>query len=421
MTGTALSAVRRASLPVLLLCAALLGARAPLAQESPAEADPWTELDGFHDNAEDQPVFKALELARESIDIEIYEMSDPDVRAALRTALGRKPEPIRIRVIKDPDPLGEKCRYFEPASDEDDADCQDQKRLVAEVRASPGGAFAPFNKAELCGGRTKKGGPRKCFEHGKLVIIDRKHALLSTGNFNSSNLCNRRRNPRVCNRDFSYVTSDPEVVGTLAKIFAGDLAQKKYDLEALLTSGVRKKLTVSPYSLQPLLDFIGRAKKSIRIENQYLKEKEINDALKAKAQERVEIHPMVSSLCSFGRPKGRQASGELFQGFGEAGIQFRFFTSSMKVGGRSGYLHAKAIVVDDASAWVGSVNGSETATSANREFGIFFDKPADVKRLAAILDADYADPQSETWTESVACAKDHPATEEVAGEAPPRE
>lgn len=396
-------------LVLLLPCGA---AAAPSAARfKPAAQNPpdggWAALEGFRDNTADQPVFKALALAEKSIDIEIYEMSDPDVRDALRAALARKPEPVRVRVIKDPDPLGESCRYFEPAAPSDSAGCRDQKELVAEVRASPGGAFLPFNKAELCGGHTKKGGAKKCFEHGKLLIVDGRHALLSTGNFNSTNLCNLRRSPRVCNRDFSYITSDTDVVKTAGAVFEGDLRGTHYDLAALLTPAVSAKLTVSPYSLEPLLAFINSAKKTIRIENQYLKEKAIDEALEAKAAAGVKVQVMVSSLCSFGKPKSSAASERLFGGFEQAGVEPRLFTSSMKVGGRPGYLHAKAIVVDDERAWVGSVNGSSTATSANREFGVFFDRAEDVRRLDAILETDFSSPQSETWRESMQCLKDN--------------
>ncbi|MFH1549018.1 MAG: phospholipase D-like domain-containing protein [Planctomycetota bacterium] len=370
-----------------------------------AGPDTWAALDGFRHNPEDNPVFQALSLANESIDIEIYEMADLDIRAALRNAINRKP-PIRVRVVKEPNPVGEPCRYFEPAAYKDTEDCKDQKNLVAEIRASPEGEFVPFNKKELCKGLTKKGKPPNCFQHGKLILIDGRHALLGTGNLNSSNLCNLRRDPSVCNRDFFYVTSDPNTVGTLKEIFENDLTGRWYDLGPYLTESISEKLTISGYSLDNLMSFISRARKSIRIENQYLKEKTVIELLKEKAIEGVKVQAMVSSLCSFGKPRDAKSSRALFEGFDDAGVNVRMFTSSMKVGGKPGYLHAKAIVVDDKEAWVGSINVSDTAMKSNREFGIFFSEPADVQRLKKILDADYSDPMSETWEESLRCAKD---------------
>lgn len=370
------------------------------------DSDKWAKLEGFHENSEDAPVFQVLALAKKSIDMEIYTMTDPDVLAMIREAINRKPKPIRVRIIKDPSPIGEFCNLFKPISLEDTEECQDQKNLVEEIRASPGGKFVPFNKKELCKGFTKRGRPRNCFQHGKLIIVDGKHALISTGNFNSTDLCNLKQDPDVCNRDFSYITSDPEVVKILTKIFENDLIGKWYDLRPYLTEKVSEKLTISGYSLDTLIGFINRAKKSIRIANQYLKEKTINELLKEKAVENIKIQVMVSSLCSFGKPRKSRSVIDLFRGFDDAGIPVRMFTSSMKIKEKPGYMHAKAIVIDDEYAWIGSINFSESGVSSNREFGIFFNKPSDVKRLINILDADYSDPQSETWEESLECLKD---------------
>ena len=87
-------------------------------------------------------------------------------------------------------------------------------------------------------------------------------------------------------------------------------------------------------------------------------------------------------------------------------MKSRTFTRLQTVGGKPGYLHAKAMVVDGERAWVGSVNGSTAATSANREFGVFFSEPSQVAALEASLEADFADEGSESWQESLACKND---------------
>jgi phosphatidylserine/phosphatidylglycerophosphate/cardiolipin synthase-like enzyme len=81
----------------------------------------------------------------------------------------------------------------------------------------------------------------------------------------------------------------------------------------------------------------------------------------------------------------------------------------MKVKNKSGYLHAKAIVVDRARAWVGSVNGSTTSIENNREFGIMLNAASEVSKLEAYINADFSHPDSETWQESLLCKKDPPA------------
>src|SRR4051812_39684299 len=73
---------------------------APLAPQGAGESDELPAA-GFYNNAEGSPLFGMLAGAKRSIDIEIYQMSDADVRAALRSALSRQ---VTIRVVKDAEP-----------------------------------------------------------------------------------------------------------------------------------------------------------------------------------------------------------------------------------------------------------------------------------------------------------------------------
>lgn len=361
--------------------------------------------EGFYNNAESTPIYGMIDGAQVTLDIEIYQMSDRDVRKALRKALERG---VRIRVIKEPDPLGDRCKIFEKIQESDEPDCVDQKNLKTEI-ITRGGEYVPFNKNELCGVSVQY-----CFMHGKMVISDQKAVLISTGNFNSSNLCNLSLNPTKCNRDFTMIEKDPEVIEFLSTVFENDLKQTRYDLEPLLAQGqISKKVTVSPYSLDPLVKLIERAKHVIRIENQYLNTDKrnldrFNNALKTASRRGVKVQVTLASLCSFSRPDERAAriATEHFTAFEEANISVRLFPAQFKINGKPGYLHAKAIVIDDSEAWVGSVNGSWSATSNNREFGLFFSTPDWVTPLVNLLKSDHASEDTETWKESLDCKKD---------------
>ena len=365
---------------------------------------------GLYNNETGTPVFALVDSAKRSLDVEIYEMSDLDFRAAIRRALQRK---VTVRIIKEPAPIGEKCKMMAPVTARDSDDCQDQKQLVAEILAH-GGKVVPFNKAELCGEKGKT-----CFEHGKMVIADQKYVMLSTGNFNASNLCNHGKKAGVCNRDFSYISHRPFIVEGLSVIFEKDLNGQSYDLPAAVSARFKRKITVSPFSSAPLVEFIGSAKHSIEIENQYLKDPVLNQALIAASNRGVAVSVTLSSLCSFGQPKDglKREAERIFGAFDAAHIKTQMFTSQMKVGGRSGYLHAKVIVVDGWKAWMGSVNGSTMSTSRNREYGIFFWNPFSVDHLKKIIRADQSDPRGETWQESLQCLRDH-KTEDDSGDGP---
>ncbi|MBS1959953.1 MAG: hypothetical protein JST80_10805 [Bdellovibrionales bacterium] len=353
----------------------------------------------FYENASsNNALLNLLKNTKKTLDIEIYQMDDQDVHAALRAALARG---VKIRIIQEPRPAGGGCLIFSSPVAADNPGCVANKKLIADVRKA-GGTYVPFNK-ELCGKPNSN-----CFEHGKMVISDNQYVLLSTGNFNSTNLCNAHFNPAKCNRDYSVLTWDPGSVRTLATIFAADLKSVPYDLGAILASNEAAKITVSPYSMKPLVEFIRSAKQLIQVQNQYLKDPELNQALMEAAQRGIKVYVQTASICAFGRPSASEGAAwtRIYTLFDQSKVQTRAFTQSIKVGGRKGYLHAKAILVDSVRAWVGSVNGSTTSITDNREYGIFINDEVEALKLGGFMKSDFLDPGAETWKESLQCKKD---------------
>jgi phosphatidylserine/phosphatidylglycerophosphate/cardiolipin synthase-like enzyme len=380
----------RAFLSILLLQASVCFAQ--------STSDPFPKA-GFYNNALGSPVFQMINAAKHTLDIEIYLMADLDVRAAIRSALTRH---VKVRVVREPKPIGEPCRIFEVRARADSPDCIDQKKLKNEVVAS-GGEYVPFKKLTLCADPHKP-----CFMHGKMVISDKKALLISTGNFNSSNLCNLIQQPDKCNRDFTVVTRDPEIISFLSTTFENDVKQVSYDLAGLFNNSLSRKVTVSPLSLEPLIALIKSATVSIDMENQYLKEPTLNAAIQERAAHGVRVNIVMASTCSFGRPTDheKQAVAGFMRAFESAGASVRMMPSQFKIDGKPAYMHAKAIVIDSKRAWVGSVNGSGAGLSNNREFGMFLSNPADVSALLHILVSDHDSPDAETWRESLRCKKD---------------
>ena len=370
-----------------------------------------SDITGIYSNPDTPTVSNFLGLAQNSIDIEIYEINDPGVRAALRSALAKK---VVVRLVKDPKPIGEGCDLFSPdgevkmkrkASVQAKADCEDQRALVEEIK-SAGGAFVPFNKPQLCGQEAASG---QCFQHGKMAVIDHGLALISTGNFNNSNLCDLSYaiRPSACNRDFTYITRDPEVISALETIFSNDLAGVRYDLRPILTSGnLYKKLTVSPFSLKPLSEFIRTANVSIQLENQYIRPNSgLVDVLIENAQKGVKVEIQLTDECNFSKVSRTRLLQDqvMFKKMEAAGIKINMFAKQHRIHGLPGYLHAKVIVVDGRHAWVGSVNGSKSSLTQNREFGIFFHEPHRVRALANFLEQDFTNETNQTWDQSLSC------------------
>jgi phosphatidylserine/phosphatidylglycerophosphate/cardiolipin synthase-like enzyme len=365
---------------------------------------------GFFENSKNPRVVQLIDQAQHSLDIEIYEMDDPTVISSIRKALSRG---VVVSIVKEPKPVGASCKVFEAfdtstlsrttARAPGSASCEDQQQLVTEVNEA-GGKYVPFTKPDLCGGS----GTKSCLEHGKVLIVDSKAALISSGNFNTTNLCDLKYGPKSCNRDYSYVTDDAEIVGTLQDIVEKDLIGKSYDVESVMSRSASKK-NHCPNSLNPLLALIESAQELIQVENQYLKDPTLNAALIDAAKNGVEVQVTVASACSFGKPKPNEMKRltAIFKAFDQAGIKTRMFTKNILVNGKPGYLHSKAILVDGKRAWMGSVNGSTQALTLNREFGIFFNDPKEIRKIESVLTEDFNNPNTESWQESLVCAENN--------------
>ena len=312
---------------------------------------------------------------------------------------------MKIRIVKEPKPLGETCDTFGTSSA--DADCADQQKLVKDVKDA-GGSFVPYNKQALCPNGGGAGGT-SCYEHGKIAIANDSIALMSTGNFDSTNLCQESGTEKTCNRDFSLIINDATIVKSLENIFTRDLAGQSYNVAQEIDPSLKDTLTVSPISLTPIVDFINTAKQSIEVEAQYLNEPDINAALIDRAKKGVKVSITTASVCAFGKPNPSETlkTTTSYQTFDAAGISSAMFNASNKVNGHNGYMHAKVIVVDGIRAWLGSENGSTTSLTQNREYGLIFDTPASVKKILTVAQADHTSPDSETWEQSLNCEKDH--------------
>ncbi len=382
-------------------------ARAPISTVSlPSYLSADGKTEEVFENASSTPILSLIRGAKKSIEIEIYEMGNKQVLNELQLAMDRG---VSLRIIQEGTPVGNSCHIFEPVQIEEDETCQNLKSFLGKVKAK-GGTYVPFAHDQLCGENKKN-----CFEHGKMIIIDQARVLISTGNFNLSNLCFSDENPKNCNRDFSVVSSDPAVVQTLGKIFEQDLKQNASELPSLLSSDAARKLTVSPFSFPPIKAFIQSARKTLQIENQYLNDPEMNQAILDAAAKGVKVQILVASACSFGKPKAGDVNrwNQVYGTFDQTGIQSRIFDRQMKVRGASGYLHAKVMIADGERAWVGSVNGSGTAIRSNREFGVFISDFQEVQKLVSYFEQDFKDPNGESWQESLLCEKDpRPASKE---------
>ena len=113
-------------------------------------------------------------------------------------------------------------------------------------------------------------------------------------------------------------------------------------------------------------------------------------------KENVEVHVQVAAFCTFGEPSDQRKEkiNKILTEFDAAGVRTKIFPKKIKINDKKGYMHAKAITLDETTGRVGSINGSETSTSQNCEFGIIFSHKKSVQKLI----------QAMSWKDSLNCS-----------------
>jgi phosphatidylserine/phosphatidylglycerophosphate/cardiolipin synthase-like enzyme len=349
----------------------------------------------------EQPVMAAVTGAQESVDVEVYELTDADLLAALsaQERAGRT-----VRVILN--------RNFADAN-------SDVNAMAGEV-------------LQMAGTQVHDANPEFTYTHIKTIIVDAgeptQKVLIMTmnldptylGKFDAANWvtcappeagdfaaapgkavmeagwfgleektvlaadaeAGMRVWPEVLGLDaflhytadptayslslnFGVIDRDPADVAQVETIFNTDWVQG--ELPSLRASD----LVVSPVnSRKELVSQIWRAKRSVHIFAQEFFDAEIVQAAVAAARRGVEVKVLLAPNMT----RNVTSANRLAQ----AGGQARFLDSP--------YEHAKATIVDGAVVYIGSVNYTATSLDKNRELGILTRQ----RDIAAQMEAEFA-------------------------------
>lgn len=206
------------------------------------------------------------------------------------------------------------------------------------------------------------------YTHAKCVILDGTEAWIMTMNLTNTSAKE--------NREFLVVDRDSADVADAERLFQADFAG-----DAVSVSG---KLVVSPKGasvteprdrLQALID---GAKESIDVAAQGISDARVVGALVAARGAGVRVRVVTDGASYPGSPAQQEAVVQLKAAGAEV---VRVDSIDM---------HAKAIVADRARAFVGSQNFTATALLSNREIGVMTDVAAEVAKISAAIDADFA-------------------------------
>jgi len=197
--------------------------------------------------------------------------------------------------------------------------------------------------------------------HEKSFVIDGSVAVILTGNLTSRYYST--------SRDFAVVDRDAADASAIERVFALDWADQAG------TPRDGSDLVWSPGSEQALVSMIGRARRSLLVENEEMDASSIVSALEDAARRGVSVEVIMTSS---------NAWDSAFDALEQAGVRVRTLSPYASL-----YIHAKVIDVDDSRVFIGSENFSIESMQYNRELGLVISSPQLTSSVTATLERDF--------------------------------
>lgn len=199
--------------------------------------------------------------------------------------------------------------------------------------------------------------------HQKTLTVDDNASAIMTGNLTTED--------ELDTRDFGVIDHDRAAVSAIAGVFDA------YWEGRPVTSGPDVDgLVWSPDSASDLLSLIDSARHSLVVENEETDSAPIESALESASRRGVDVEVVMTAQTRWNAGLDEiSASGVRVATYPDASGTL--------------YIHAKAIVVDARTAFVGSENLSTSSLLYNRELGVITSDPAVVGRLLRTLRSDF--------------------------------
>lgn len=199
------------------------------------------------------------------------------------------------------------------------------------------------------------------YTHEKCVVIDGKTAWIMTMNATFSS--------PTSNREFLAVDTDPDDVAEADAIFAADFAG-----QSITPSG---KLLVAPDNdKDKIRAVIQNATKTLDLEVEELSDFDVEDDLTAAGDRGVAIRVVLAD----GTPSNAQQNA----------VNNVKSHGGQLVVTADPYIHAKAIIADGATMYVGSANLTQNSMENNRELGIVTTSSDAIAKVKSAVDTDFA-------------------------------
>lgn len=317
---------------LLLVGGSLLGwlgvrSPAPSALSAIVHLDAQTQCIVTPDGRARDLVVGDIDSAQKSVLVECYLISDPSIVGALQSARKRGCD---VRVIMEEKPFG-------------------GFSLNQTVR----------NQLRSSGIDANWGNRVYAFTHAKFLVIDGSVAWLMTANLSKSAFDK--------NREVLVRTGNTTVIGDLSRLFWADRRRNACGAGSLVVSPVNAR--------ESLVALLRRSAGTIDIASEVFDDPEVTRVLQelARSGRRVRVLAATPDKIAVNAVTRSELNG--------TGVAMRYLGTP--------YLHAKYIIVDGKSAYIGSNNLSTGSLDENREAGLITDSRPIIDVLEATFAADW--------------------------------
>jgi phosphatidylserine/phosphatidylglycerophosphate/cardiolipin synthase-like enzyme len=287
-------------------------------------------------------VLEALNAARKSIDLTIYELTDAQIMSALESAQARN---VAVRVLYN-------WYSFTARMQQTDITPAVQKLTQAGIQCRP--APSTFEVT-----------------HEKAFVIDGATAIVMSFNLTSEYF--------GTTRDFGIITTAPAEVAEIDAVFQADWSGQA------ITPNVASLVWSPVNSSAKLTSLIASAQKTLDIYCEEADDPGTLGAMVTAAKRGVNVRFIAAVLSAEGKINANARGVTTLQKGGVNAVCKTFL-----------YIHAKMILADygtpNAQAYIGSENFSCVSLWKNRECGIIISEAAILGRLNTIYTSDWAQP-----------------------------
>jgi cardiolipin synthase A/B len=277
-----------------------------------------------------QPIYSLMSSARHTLDMTMYELADATAVSILE---GDARRGARVRVLLDQDYSGYSVN--EPAYSELGAN-------GVQVRWAPAGTIF----------------------HQKTITVDDRTSAIMTLNLTSEYYSTTR--------DFAVVTTDQPDVSAIEQVFDEDWNNSGPPS----TGPTGQNLVWSPGAEGSIVSLIGSAQHSLLVENEEMDDPDVTDALESAAERGVDVEVVMTYSSSW---------ADAFDALTSAGVHVRTYSPDASL-----YIHAKVVVADNTTMFLGSQNFSVSSLDYNRELGIITMDTALVGPVYQTVASDFA-------------------------------